>query len=62
MRRPVGCDAKPLRSLIRVNSVHRMGTAMSQGVSANFSVDVFRTQQGCSSSNALVGLLLEPRP
>ena len=30
MHRPIGCDAKPLRSLIRVNSVHRMGTAMSQ--------------------------------
>ena len=31
MRPPVGCDAKPLGSLIRVNSVQRMGTAMSQG-------------------------------
>ena len=30
--------------------------------SANFSVGVFRTQQGCSSPTALVGLLLEPRP
>ena len=33
MRRPIGCDAKPLRSLIRVNSLLRMGTAMSQGAS-----------------------------
>lgn len=31
MRRPVGCDAKRLRSLIRVNSVHRLAVATSQG-------------------------------
>ena len=45
MRRPVGCDAKRLRSLIRVNSVHRLAVATSQGAIRERLVGVLRSQK-----------------